>query len=375
MAAGNEVLRAHLARRAQAQPAAVAPLPAGPPAPARLAAIAAAQAARAVAGLALTCADSRDSIASLAELPEHLPDQALLAIIEGGIGHGSDGADRLGVVALSPGMAAALIEMQTLGRLTATPPEARRPTRADAALAADFIDAMLAGLGGGDGSGAGPAGALAGFRYASHLADPRPLGLMLEDRGFRILRLHLHLGPLGEREGQILLALPLPADAPRLPAPAPPPVALAATGAEAAPLPPASPPPPAPSRPTLARAMQSAPITLHAILCRRRITLAELRALAPGVLLALPRQALTEARLESASGHRLALGKLGEVDGFHALRLLAPQSAGQTARVSPVEEPPIGDLAQPDAFRSEAGGTDSGAHKWHEALVEGTPGG
>ncbi len=358
MAVGNGVLRQHLARHAQAAPAAGTPLPsAGPPPPTRLAAIAAAQAARAVAGLAVVCADSRAGLCSLADLPEHLPDHALLAIIEGG-------ADRLGVMALSPGMAAALIEMQTLGRLTATAPEPRKPTRADAALAAEFIDAMLTGLG-----AANPVpdlAALAGFRYASHLADPRPLGLMLEDRGFRTLRLDLRLGPLGEREGVIFLAVPLPADAPRL-APALP-AAAAATGANDAADGRA---PPAPRR-TLAAAMRMAPVALHAILCRRRITLAELRALAPGALLALPRQALGEARLEATGGRLLALGKLGEADGFHALRLQAPATGrrGVSGPQGRIEEPPLGDLAQPDAFR-DAAEAESGLRNWQEALAEG----
>lgn len=343
MAAGNGVLRGHLARRAQVVPVAVA-VAASPPTPARLAATAAAQAARAMAGLVLACEGSGGGLCSLAELPELLPEQPLLAIIEGG-------ADRLGVVALSPGMMAALIEMQTLGRLSTTAPEVRLPTRADAALAADFIDAMLAGL-----NGTAEGAALSGFRYASHLADPRPLALMLEDRGFRTLRLDLRLGPMGERDGVIFLALPLPHDAPRL---APP----AAEAEDAGDAPVAA---PLPARKTLAGAMRAAPISLGAILCRRRISLAELRALAPGAMLALPRQALTEARLETGNGRLLAHGKLGEADGFHALRLLdrRPDAPSRPR----MEEPPIGDLSQPDAFRADA---DTGLRHWQEALAEG----
>lgn len=352
MAAGNGVLRDHLARRARAAPSAAMPVPASPPAPARMAATAAAQAARAVAGLAMVCADSRTGTCSLAELPEHLPEHPLLAIVEGGI-------DRLGVIALSPGLASALIEMQALGRLAAAAPEMRRPTRADAALAADFIDGMLAGLGTGQ---VPEAASLMGFRYASHLADPRPLALMLEDRGFRTLRLDLRLGPMGEREGVIFLALPLPADTPRLAAPAADAPPAPASVAEA--------PAPAAPRRTLAAAMRAAPVALNAILCRRRITLAELRALAPGAMLALPRQALAEARLEAADGRLLASGKLGEADGFHALRLYAPQSARTGHGRPPVAEPPIGDLAQPDAFRSTPD-SEEGLRNWQEALAEG----
>lgn len=350
-ATGDAILRGHVARLARAAPVAPPPV-AHPPTPTRIAATAAAQSARRVAGLTVICEQATAATCSLAELREHLPDHALLAIIEGGI-------DRLGVIALSPGTVSALIEMQTLGRLTAAAPEARKPTRADAALAAEFIDGLLAGF---EGVAQTPdIAVLAGFRYASHLADPRPLDLMLEDRGFQTLRLDLRLGPAGEREGVIFLAVPLLPGAPRL---APPPAASEDGTGKAPQTPPAAP------RKTLAAAMREAPVALSAVLCRRRITLAELRALVPGAMLSLPRQSLSEARLEAAGGHVLAMGRLGEADGFHALRLLATQS-GRPAPPRPrAEEPPIGDLAQPDAFRapSEA---EEGLRNWQEALTTG----
>lgn len=349
-AIGDAILRGHVARLARPAPSAPSPPVARPPTPARVAATAAAQSARRVAGLTVSCEQAVCATCGLAELREHLPDHALLAIIEGGI-------DRLGVVALSPGTVSALIEMQTLGRLAATSPEARKPTRADAALAAEFIDGVLAGF---EAAAAAPdIVVMAGFRYASHLADPRPLDLMLEDRGFQTLRLDLRLGPVGEREGVIFLAVPLLPGAPRL---APPPVAAAEEEPAEAIATPATPP-----RKTLARAMREAPIALSAVLCRRRITLAELRALVPGAMLSLPRQSLSEARLEAAGGHLLASGRLGEADGFHALRLQAPVSGRPAPPRSRSEEPPIGDLTQPDAFRapSEA---EAGLRNWQEAL-------
>ena len=353
MATGDAILRGHVARLARVSPAAPPPLVAHPPTPTRIAATAAAQSARRVAGLTVSCERATAATCSLAELREHLPDHALLAIIEGGI-------DRLGVIALSPGTVSALIEMQTLGRLTAATPEARKPTRADAALAAEFIDGVLAGF---EGVPQAPdVAVLAGFRYASHLADPRPLDLMLEDRGFQTLRLDLRLGPAGEREGVIFLAVPLLPGTPRLAAPAPVSDDPAAEDAPAT----------APPRRTLAAAMRDAPIALSAVLCRRRITLAELRALVPGAMLSLPRQSLSEARLEAAGGHVLASGRLGEADGFHALRLQAPQS-GRPAQVPPrprPEEPPIGDLTQPDAFRAPSEAED-GLRNWQEALTTG----
>lgn len=367
MAGTDGILRAHLRRQSRPEAQAVVLPPPPPPTIERAAAAAAGRAAQILADLPLLCDSVAAGTCSLAELPELMPERALLAVIEAP-------GERLGVLALSPGAMAALIEMQAFGRVAQTTPEARKPTRADAALASDFINLLLEGLGQDAPRIPGEAG-LTGFRYASHLEDARPLGLMLEDRGFRTLRLAVRLGRGTTRDGVIFLALP-------------PPCALDARASDAAPqpaarsrslaqpqaipqaLPVAVPAPPAPQpaaspRPSLAVAMRSAPVPLVAVLCRRRISLAELRALTPGATLALPRQALSEARLETASGALLAQGRLGEAEGFHALRLGDPQTvdAGRAIRFgthSPAPaptgtEPPMGDLAGPDDFRPTGG--------------------
>jgi flagellar motor switch protein FliM len=112
---------------------------------------------------------------TLPELAELLPERALLAVLEGG-------RDALGVMALCPSLLASIIEMQAIGRVTSRPPANRRPTRTDAAISADFVNSLLAELGReiGDRPGIPAFGA---FRYATHMDDPRPLGLMLEDGG------------------------------------------------------------------------------------------------------------------------------------------------------------------------------------------------
>ncbi|TGN58623.1 FliM/FliN family flagellar motor switch protein, partial [Paracoccus liaowanqingii] len=132
---------------------------------------------------------------------------------------------------------------------------------------------------------------------------------------------------------------------------------------------PAAPAPPPPSpRPTLAAAMQDAPVQLSAILCRRRISLAELRGLTQGRLLTLPRNSLAQATLETADGQVLATGKFGEAEGCHALRLrdpaqpLAGDEADFPARHAPGDldgmpgVAPPQDLARPDPFRETGAG-------------------
>ena len=109
---------------------------------------------------------------SLADLLELVPERALIAVLEGP-------CEGLGLIALAPPVLAAMIEQQTIGRVAAGPVAPRRPTRTDAAMVAGLIDRALADLETGLEQDMDRVWA-AGFRYASFLDDPRPLGLLLE---------------------------------------------------------------------------------------------------------------------------------------------------------------------------------------------------
>lgn len=347
------VLRRMLEARAQARlgQGGAPQLPQPPaPTPARAAGTALGRAADQLYGLSVQPIAVQPGALTLAELPELLPDLPLVAVLQGP-------GDHLGAIALCPQTVAALIEIQALGRVTTRPVERRRPTRSDAMLCADFINGLLTelpiemeGVEGFD--------AIAGYRYLTHLEDARPLALMLEDRPFRSLSFQLRMGIPDSREGRILLALPQSA-LPRarteqaLPAPAP--------VAQGAPAPAADKP-----RPTLQSAMSDAPVEVTAVLCRRQISLAELRALTQGRLLHLPRSCMAQATVETAAGQVLAHGKFGEAEGRHAIRLRDPAlPAGQDrpqmqGDAEPLlgAAPPPGDLSQPDPFRASvaAGG-------------------
>lgn len=302
---------------------------------------------------------------TLPELAELLPERALLAVLEGG-------RDSLGVMALCPNLLTSIIEMQAIGRVTSRPPASRRPTRADAAISADFVNAFLAELGR-ETAGRPGIPAFATFRYATYMDDPRPLGLMLEDGDMQRLRLKFRVGAGGQRDASILIALPAePGSGARM---TPPQAGTAALPAQA---PVAAPVPATRSAPeSLAEAVQQAPIRVVGILCRRKLSLQTLRGLGPGSLIPLPQNALDDARLETSRGQVLARGRLGEAEGFHAIRLRSTGDAtpAATARpdcatslaaprplgpaLSPLPprpdiEPPIADIDDPDAFRENA---------------------
>lgn len=279
------------------------------------------------------------------ELPELCQERSLLAVV-----HGRN--DKLGVVALCPNVVASLIEMQATGRVTSRPVVPRKPTRTDAAISAEFINLLLTELGheilGRDG-----ALGFSGFSYASHLDNPRPLLLMLDDAPLSGVTIQFRIGQAGQREGSILLALPqaehsaFPAFAPEIPL-----VAEAPT----LPLMP-------PAQGDLRDAVQAAPVDLVGILCRKRMTLQQLQHLRPGDMIRLPGDAIQKARLETLHGQLLLTGKLGEAEGFFAIRYLAEDAPlpFDEALLPPTPLPDAIDMTEPDGFRSV--GFDDESHE------------
>lgn len=338
--AGGSVLWRHLvaaaARRGRggaAPPGPSQPQGAPPRSPERAVAGAIGRAADRVYRLPLFFDRIEWSRAALVELGELLPEGALVSMIEGP-------DDSLGVFALCPELMAAVTEMQTAGRVSSRPAPPRRPTRTDGSICTDFINATLAELGAEPGISPGR-DRFCGYRYASHMDDLRTLDLLLEDGEFHLLSVSLRAGEAGQRRGRMVIAWPSD------------PAQTGCDGGD----------PPAQhggtDAPSLAEAVHSAPIELLGVLCRRRISLRELATLSPGDVIALPPDVLAHATLETAIGQVLFRGKLGEMAGRHALRLLPspdapPETLRATAGPPPLLQPdslPLGNLDTPDPFR------------------------
>lgn len=245
---------------------------------------------------------------SLAELPEALEDRALLALLDGP-------KETLGLMVISPVLLAGLIEMQTLGRLGATEVASRRPTRTDAAMCADFIDTGLEEFEEfltemDDITWAG------GYRYASCLEDPRPLPLILEETNYRVFRADIDLGTSGKRRGQLLFAVPAVGrgPGPRKPTPADP-VSEDAEGPDQA----------GTSaydwEERIEQTVMTAPVQLSAVLHRISMPIADVMALEPGAVLPVPAEMLERLQLEGVDGRQLSSGRLGQTQGYRAVRL------------------------------------------------------
>ena len=277
--------------------------------------LALARAARDAIGLDLEF--SRLSIArrSLAELLELPPDRALLAIL--------DGPDAgLGLMMLSPAVLSALIEVQTIGRVSAQPPAARKPTRTDAAMVAGVIDRALGEL---DTVLAEEADLIwaGGFRYASFLEDARPLGLLLEEDSYRVLMADVVLAG-GAKAGQVILALPANGRGHR-------PMAVA----EAA----AAHPGPAFSE-ALGAQVLLADCLLEAVVARVSLPLRQVMAMTVGEVVPLAQATLDAVSLETLDGRRLSLGRLGQNRGMRAIRIVDASARPATPQTRPAAPPP-----------------------------------
>jgi flagellar motor switch protein FliM len=258
---------------------------------------------------------------SAAEIVEILPDHALLAMTEGP-------KKGLGLVALDAGALSVLTEMLTIGRMSTLPPTvARRPTRTDAAMLAGIIDGMLVGFEVILAEHEAAAWA-AGFRYASHLADARPLGLMLDESAYQAIRLTVEFGEAGGsraevRVGTVIAVYPAKGRGPAAMGRSGPEVGDGATAPTSA------------NRPAgvsdegmriWADAMEDvvlkAPTAIDAVLGRITLPLAEVLKLEQGASLTLPATSLANVQVEGSNGSVFWIGQLGQGSGRRAIRLV-----------------------------------------------------
>jgi flagellar motor switch protein FliM len=235
---------------------------------------------------------------SLVELLELPPTHALIAVLQGP-------GDSMGLLILSPPVLAAMIEVQTLGKVTSSNLPSRKPTRTDAAMVAPMLDCALEGLEQALLQEADLVWA-GGFRYASFLDDPRPLGLLLEDFDYKVITTEVNLG-LGARTGSVLLALPADGkgEMPLLRLPNP----EVDTHAGAA------------FAQALAEQIEDVGCVLDAVVSRVSLPLNRILGLKAGELITLPRACIDRIYFEGLDGRTLAEGRLGQNRGMRAIRL------------------------------------------------------
>lgn len=220
----------------------------------------------------------------------HLSDERLLILLDGPPG-------LTGALVLDRALMVALVQQQTMGRVTATTPDERPFTATDAAMVAPLVDATLeraaklAEL---------PADVLCltGFRFGARVEDRRSALLALDADAYRVFGLTLELdgGPL---QGEMCLILPEPKPQ------------IETTHDTST----------VQDSPTLGNAIGVARADLIAVISRVGVPLAELSKMQPGDLLPLVQERLDRIELVSIAGQKVAVGRLGQSGGLRALRL------------------------------------------------------
>jgi flagellar motor switch protein FliM len=193
---------------------------------------------------------------------------------------------------------AGLIEMQTTGRVTSVMASDRLPTRTDAALLAPLIDDCMARFEGNI-AGQPDATGFSGYRYGVMVENTRMLGMALTAVDFHSFRLSVDLCD-GAKTGEFMLMLP------RIETPA---KANGGTKEETV------------TGRSLGEAMMGVPAQIEAVLCRLKLPLSQVREMKVGDQLPLPRDVLAAIALEAGQKIRLADTRLGQLNGYRAVRL------------------------------------------------------
>ncbi len=254
-------------------------------------------------GLDLRITDGQEDVRQLADCLSDLQDDAMILLLRGP-------DEQSGLIALGQQVMAAIVEMSTTGRVAAEPSEPRRPTHTDAAMATAVIDAVLlqiADLA----AGLSLAKRFKGYAQPTLLSEVSAAELLLEDGAFRMTDLKVALDAEG-RQGTLKIILPEAMQ----------PATETKAGIET-------------WRKQFKARLMTATAELEAVLHRPSLPLADLRALEVGTVLPVPVAALSHVRIETMAGAVVARGRLGQVSGSRALRL-----------VSDVVSQPVFDLAE-----------------------------
>jgi flagellar motor switch protein FliM len=252
------------------------------------------KAANDTVGLVLTVGGVADQIMPLDDMLDSLDDGLLLI--------GLTRADQLvGLAALDMELRAAVVEMQTMGRLSAQKPESRAPTGTDKIMCDPLLGAFLSAL----------PQALAGTTFGGWVDDiqlqdqidsKRWAGLNLRDCPYRVVRMTTDLG-VAEREADIVIALPV--------------ITVAQE-------PDATPPACINWSSAFQASISAAPASLNARLHSFKLPISAAQSLSVGQVVPLPGCTVNSVRLLAPDGKTVALAKLGQVGGMRALRIEDP---------------------------------------------------
>ena len=239
-------------------------------------------------GMVMQVTQVTEEMTSIRRLPELMPENALMALLEGP-------DTQYGLVVFNLAVTTSVVEQLTTGNVQKHSPEARKPTSTDAVMCFELIDSVLRQFETYAAEIANPP-EIHGYRVAAQLSEARSIALAFDDVRYRLLRVHVDMGA-GARSGELMFVYPFE-----------------------------------PAKPThdpnlsvdWAKDFQSSVMkseaTLETVLQRVTLSLADAANLEVGMTIPIPYDALSRVEI-MADGQTLSHGRLGQVNGHRALRL------------------------------------------------------
>lgn len=211
---------------------------------------------------------------------------------------------QVGSIMISPETAVAIVEQQTMGQLLPTAGDARELTRTDKALTQPLLDRFLQNFD--EALIAAPTAYWTReYRCEDAVGTRHLLALQLEASEYRTFDISINFVGT-DRTGELRLILPIKSQT----------SAAASNDSQDA--------EPDAERKSLKAAALQAPVELTAVMCKLRISLAELNNLAPGTVIPVPMQKPGSAKLVDKQGKTSIPVNLGQLHGMRAVRLNFP---------------------------------------------------
>lgn len=246
-----------------------------------------------MAGVLIAVTSVNQDKAVLGDMLEGLPEHALVCLVEG-----PDSS--FGLAVLDQSLMAGLVEVQTIGKVSAASAADRAPTRTDAAICADFVDRTLECFEvEAQGAQLDIVPQVAGYRYALPIMDREVISLTLANIHYHTFRAELDLAG-GAKQGVMTVILPCEASA------------SAAQG-----------------RPTTGGALEqtiadvamTCRAELRAILYQVHLPVTEVANLEVGMTISVPLLAMGQVELLDPGNEVVTTCRLGRMHGQRALRI------------------------------------------------------
>ncbi|MEM5477223.1 FliM/FliN family flagellar motor switch protein [Pacificibacter sp. AS14] len=257
--------------------------------------LAAAKAAEAGTGMVMQVTNVVEELTSTSRLPDQIPDNSLLALLEGP-------ENAYGLAVFSLAVTTSVVEQLTTGNVQKHAPEERKPTSTDSVMCFELIDQMLKHFEKIVQDAADPP-QVDGYRTAAQLSETRSIPIAFDDIRYRMFSISVDMGR-GLRTGEIKFIYPAFRPKPK----------------------------PAPGTQSdwqrdFKTSVMKTKANLDTVLHRVSLPLSDVANLAVGMVIPIPHEALMRVEVV-ADGRRVSFGRLGQVNGHRAIRvdLNAPAS-------------------------------------------------